>query len=333
MQSILITGSSGGIGSMLVRKLLESGKIVYGIDKRTPIFDEIPANFHFYQGSITDFEFMNSLPWEQIDKVVHLAAISSLPECQINPIEAYNTNFLGTVAVAEMCKTKGIKALVNASTSAVYEGQDSYPFHEQMICNPYLVYPQSKLMAEQYLSAQKLTNGLPSLSLRFFNIIGPFQDFSRVSPPLINYLVREFSQKRKPILHSNGQQSRDYISIFDACNAIIAALDICHLPANVYSVCSGREYTVLELVKMVQNCVGSLIEPIYRSSQLLWDSYPTLRLGMYPLTNEIITSETVKKSIGISEKFHNATNWKILYPVEKHISEICTMTLEFINNA
>jgi len=296
------------------------------------VYEYDSNNFEFCVGSILDNNLMSNLKWEDFDTVIHLAAISSLPECQNNAKLAFATNFFGLVNIAENIIKFGKAKIINASSSSVYEGNNLFPFHEEMICSPHLIYPQTKLMSEIYLSGLKISNGLPSVSLRFFNIIGPYQDYLRTSPPIVNYLIREFINSRSPVLHHDGEQSRDYISVYDACSAIIAAEELCSLPDDLFNVCSGKELTVNEIVALIKTYLKTEIEPTYRSPDLLWKDYLDLYHGNLPLNNDVVSRETKKRSIGTSDKFKKATGWDIRFPVEEKIEQICQEAVLFMKN-
>jgi nucleoside-diphosphate-sugar epimerase len=330
VETVLVTGSSGGIGTVLVPYLCQRGFKVIGLDKDAPSIDQENSNFHFIEGSIHEPEFYLDPYVSGIDHVIHLAATSSLPECESDPIEAFRNNFLGTVKIARYFTSHKLLNFVNASTSAIYEGITSVPFNEALVCNPHLVYPQTKLMSENFLSSLSVTRKFPATSLRFFNVIGPYQSYTRKSPPLLNYLVREYLSKRSPILHSNGYQERDYISVYDICSAITAVLSFRNERHQVFNICSGSTYSVREIDTLVRQALKTNLEPKYREPEKLWNDYASLFEGTYPILPSIIANETNKKSVGSSEAFQAKTGWAIEYPIEKVIYKICESAVKHL---
>jgi UDP-glucose 4-epimerase len=310
---ILVTGAAGGIGSVLLERLLELGHHVVAIDDLSSgSWSNVSthSNLKIETGSILDEKFLTGLPWESVTAVIHLAATSSLPGCQIDPEAAFSTNFLGTVGVAEFARKRSpLKVFINASTSAVYEGLDSSVLTEDLQVRPHLVYSQSKVFAEHYLSGLKKTTGFPSVSFRFFNVFGPMQDYKRVSPPLLNYITRELYFSRLPVLHSDGHQKRDYISVGDVCSALLAALEKSTFSEDVYNLCSGVQLSVNEILEIAKATFGINVEPEFRAPELLWSRYSALFTGSYPLKKEIVAAETNKTSLGSSVKFSSETGW------------------------
>ena len=323
METVLVTGSSGGIGAVLVPHLCQKGYKVIGLDIVPPGAGQEHVNFHFIQGSIHEPELHLDPYVDGIDHVIHLAATSSLPECETDPVEAFRNNFLGTVRLATYFISHEIKNFVNASTSAIYEGIATVPFTEEMVCKPHLVYPQTKLLSENYLNSLSVTRNFPATSLRFFNVIGPYQSYTRKSPPLLNYLVREYLSHKSPILHSNGFQERDYISVFDVCSAITAVLTFRNERHQVFNICSGTTHSVRELDTFVRQSIETSLEPTYREPEKLWNDYPILFEGSYPLLPSIVANETTKVSVGSPQAFTVKTGWKIENPIVDVINDIC----------
>ena len=327
METVLVTGSSGGIGQALVPFLTNLNFRVIGLDICSPI-SEIAGiqNFDFIQGDVNDCSESLAKIAPGVNYVIHLAAKSSLPECEDEPVKAFDTNFMGTVRLAELFSQYKLAKFINASTSAVYEGVEKLPFLESQSCDPHLIYPQTKFMAEKYLLKKYQTRNFPAVSLRFFNVIGPYQDYTRLSPPLVNYLVREYLNRRRPILHSDGHQERDYISIYDICNAIYSSMNLESSNHAIFNICSGETLSVRELDLLVRHELNTTLQPVYRNSDRLWDDYHQLFVGNYKLKREIIADETTKKSVGSAELFKRITGWEIEYPVKKVIGQICEET-------
>jgi UDP-glucose 4-epimerase len=312
--NVLITGAAGGIGSVLVPYLLERDFSIIALDDLSSgswqnIADH--PNLKRVTGSILDLQVLNEIPWTQIDHVVHLAAISSLPACQMNYELAMSTNVIGTLNLVKVASKNAVnlKLFINASTSAVYESNNEIVLTESLITRPHLIYSQSKKISEDLLRGLWQDLHFPSISLRFFNVFGPMQDYTRTSPPLLNYLVREFFMNRQPILHSNGEQKRDYISVFDVCEAITTALGTRFLEYENYNICSGNQFSVNQIVEVVKTILQIEINPKFRSAELLWDAYGELYDGAFPFRLESVSSETNKVSRGSYEKFRLHTGW------------------------
>ena len=329
---ILVTGSSGGIGSVLVPHLCDKGFDVIGIDLVPPPLQlQNISNFTFIKGSIQNCEFDLKPYVEGIEYVVHLAATSSLPECESNPQEAFHNNFMGTIRLIDFFSIHKLKRFINASTSAVYEGLSEIPFRENMILKPHLIYPQTKLVAENYLESIGITRNFPSTSLRFFNVLGPYQSYTRKSPPLLNYLIREYLANRQPVLHSDGNQKRDYISVYDICSAIELALLLNHEGHQSFNICSETALSVRDIDSHIRKYVKTTLEPVYREPEMLWNDYQNLYNSEYPLKTSIVAEETNKTSLGSSKKFQEISGWKIEYPVEEVIQEICEKAIDYLS--
>lgn len=310
---ILITGACGGIGSVLTSDLVQSGNKVLAIDDLSSgDWSNIPDH-ELVEKKTMDIlsDDFAELPWDEFTHIIHLAAISSLPECQTNPQKAFDINFGGTVKTATLAlKSRNLSCFINASTSAIYESNKDLPFAEDDSVRPHLVYSQSKFFAENYLEALRVDHSFPSISLRFFNVFGPMQSYARKSPPLLNYLVRMAFLNETPTLHSDGHQARDYIDVKDICNAIEYSLDIGHIDESaIFNLSSGQVMTVNEIVDLVSEALNLKIDPLYRSSERLWEGYPSLSQGKYPLNSDVVKAETEKVSVGNSEKFQKLTGW------------------------
>jgi len=335
-QNILVTGAAGGIGSVLVPYLEARGYYVFCLDDLSSgswkNFPDSEKNKKI-TGSILDENIVLNLPWEDFDFVIHLAAISSLPACQINPAKALAVNMEGTALIANLARSrsKNLKLFINASTSAVYESNKQSPLTEDLLIQPHLVYPLTKKFTEDFLAAMNNDYGFPCISFRFFNVFGPMQDYARKSPPLLNYLVREFLLGNKPMLHSNGEQARDYISVEDICLGIGAALISKFEKYENFNLCSGQQFSVNKIVSVVQSALEIDISPNFRSADMLWDSYDELFDGRFPLFKSAVEAETLKSSVGSCEKYSKMTNWQPDSKQENLLFKTAIQAKEHIN--
>lgn len=325
---ILITGAAGGIGSTLGYYLFRNGHQLVLVDNlRNGYAENLVINGQsfgiFFQKNICDGNFADVLK-NDYDCIIHLAAITSLPDCENNSLEAIKTNTLGTMNILECAKKWSVPHVIFASTSAVYENNKEDVFTENLQTNPRLWYSLSKKMAEEICESYRINYGMNITTLRFFNVFGPRQDIYRKNPPLLNYLVKQLQIGNSPILHSDGQQKRDYIHVDD----VVQLIEICirNQVNDTFNVCSGVLLSVNQIFEYVSEVLFSDVQPIYKDASALWDTYPDLFNCKYPLRRDKVEQETNKYSLGSWKKAKDILGWEpntdLQYLIKKVVKEI-----------
>lgn len=322
---ILITGAAGQIGSGLAKRLKSSDHDLILVDNlRNGYVDnlyrdgEIVAPFYCVDVLRPDF---SSWCNDNYDAIIHLAAITSLPDCESNPLETIMINVAGTAAVLEFARKNNVPHVIFASTSAVYENTNAEIFTEEMEINPRLYYSLSKKMAEEIVQSYRENYGSKVTVLRFFNVFGPDGDSTRPNPPLLNFLVREFKKGVPPELSGDGEQVRDFIHVDDVVSMIELCLD--KKPNDVFNVCTGKTISVNQMgnwVAQALNCEH--IGLAYKPAQELWSRYPEMFEGEYPLSKEIVAKETTRKSNGSYQKAKEVLGWQPNTNIEKLVKKV-----------
>lgn len=217
MERILITGSAGFIGFHLLSKLKNLYE-VQGIDflhdtkfatrTRASILDEV------IQQSI-HAPFIDHLLLKP-DVVIHLAAETGIAGSLLNPALYFYQNVEGTFNVLEQCRKNGVKYLIYASSSSVYEPNQSI-MHEESPHNHQLsFYGTSKRMTEVMIENYCKQFGIIAIGLRFFTVYG-----SWTRPDMAAYKFMEAIESERPItLYNEGTISRDFTHVSDVVHAI-----------------------------------------------------------------------------------------------------------------
>jgi nucleoside-diphosphate-sugar epimerase len=268
MALYLITGVAGFIGSSLARELLRRGERVRGIDNFSTgkkenladILDEID----FGEANILDPDAMN-LACVGVDYVLHQAAIPSVPKSVLDPIGSNRANVDGTVNLLVAARDAKVKRVVYAASSSAYGDTPTLPKHEEMTADPISPYAVAKLAGERYMISFYRCYGLETVSLRYFNIFGPWQDPSSPYSGVLAKFIRQMLNGEQPTIFGDGEQSRDFTYVD---NAVEANLLACKAPAQqvaakVFNVATGRRVTLNETFHLLQKLTSYSGSPIH----------------------------------------------------------------------
>jgi UDP-glucose 4-epimerase len=323
-KKIVITGGAGFIGSNLGCVLHNQGYEVLLIDNMSFGYKENLTINNQTFGKFIEDDIRSDSIFEHIkgaDCVFHLAAISALPVCQSDPYLAIDVNVAGTAKVLEAARKAGVRKVVFASTSAIYENNKNYPCFESDDTDPTLIYSVSKKQAEMLCLSYVRDYNMDVTITRYYNVYGPNQDMSRKSPPFVAYLIREFLSGRQPILHSDGNQERDYVHVSDVNAINIACMNNEKSKGQIFNVASGKSYSVKKMVDIIKSGIGTDILPIYRDAGKFWDKYPELFEGKYSLDISKVQSEVNKFTLGNTQNAKNILNWWAKISIEDGLQE------------
>ncbi len=258
----VITGVAGFIGSNLADSLIKEGYKVIGIDNLSHgIKSQVPSEVEFYD---LDIRSKDIYPlFREGDFVFHLAAISSISDCQKDPIEASDINITGAINVFEAAYQAGVKKVIYAETSALYEGIDVFPTSEMRIA-PKSFYAFSKACENLFAEGYKNFRGLTMIGLRYFNVYGYRQDYRRTIPPVISSFIIKLLKKESPIIYGDGSKKRDFIYVDDVNDFHLLCLKDDRVNNKIFNLGSGESHSVLEVYEKIKEILKVDIKPIFQ---------------------------------------------------------------------
>lgn len=268
-ESSLVTGGAGFIGSHLTDRLIESGKRVVVVDN---LFTGKKSNLTHLESSplFTFLEKDICTPLDEvfsafnIKNVYHLAAIGRVRYSFAHPEQTHKTNVLGTLNLLEASVKHNVERFIFASSSSIYGYQPTIPLAESLIPNPVSPYGIQKRQAEEYVKWYSNFYGLPTISLRFFNVYGARQRGDLEHAPLIPKVWHEISAGQAPEMYGNGTHTRDFTYVQDIIDGIqLAAL----LPDSAskgiaINVGAGKNHSVREVMEKIISFAGTSIRPL-----------------------------------------------------------------------
>ena len=267
MKTYLITGGAGFIGSSLSERLIKEGNRVVAIDNFCDFYNPTikennvkelikNSNFKLYRNDIRDKEAVKKIFEENnIDIVMHLAAMAGVRPSIENPVLYQEVNCMGTQNILEEMKAHNVKNLVMASSSSVYGNCKEVPFKENMIVDfaisPYAATKKAnEVMTHVY---HKLFD-MNVIMLRFFTVYGPKQ-----RPDLaINKFTRLMLEDKEIPMFGDGTTSRDYTYIDDIVDGIIRSCNYVENNNDVYEILNLGNSSPVSLKEMI-NTIGQAI--------------------------------------------------------------------------
>ncbi len=262
----LVTGGAGFIGSNIVKELLKQGQDVRILDnfatgKRENILPLI-NNPHLtvIEGDLRSFHIVRTAV-KGVDFILHQGALPSVPRSINDPITTNDVNILGALNILEAAKEFRVKRVICASSSSIYGNSETLPKIETMPVNPMSPYALTKYAQERYCQIYYNLYGLETVALRYFNVFGPNQDPTSQYSAVIPKFIKLMREDKEPVIYGDGTQSRDFTYVDNVVFANILACIAEKAAGEVINVACGKSYTLLDLIKMINEILGKNIEP------------------------------------------------------------------------
>ena len=253
---ILVTGGAGFIGRHICQYFQDRAEV--------RVLDNLRCGFksnlsgvecQLIVGSILDRDLVREA-MKDVDFVFHLAAMVSVQESVQKPNECAEINAWGTAIVLEEAARARVKKLIFSSSAAIYGDNPTIPKIESMPAEPKSPYATGKYEAERHCRSFTDEGQLPTVSLRYFNVFGPYQDprseYAAAVPAFIEKAIRN-----EPItIFGDGRQTRDFIYVKDvvAANALFALES---QATGIFNIACGRPITITDLALTIRDLAKS----------------------------------------------------------------------------
>jgi UDP-glucose 4-epimerase len=263
--NVLVTGGAGFIGSHLVDALLAAGHSTRVLDDLSSGFlENLPEGIELIEGDVADEELVRKAV-EGAEVVFHQAAHRAVLRSVEHPLTTDRANVHGTLNVLKAASDAGVTRVVYASSSSVYGGAEQLPTPETAPTIPRSPYAVTKLTGEHYCRVFAELYGLQTASLRYFNVYGPRQRPDSAYAAVIPLFIRALRAGEPPIVHGDGNQSRDfsYISDVVVANLAAAAAPAEAAQGQAYNVAGGRSYSLNDLLGILGQVLGAVPAPVH----------------------------------------------------------------------
>ena len=262
-KKILVTGGAGFIGSNLCESLLQLNNKVVCLDnfatgKRENItmFLDNP-NFTLIEGDIRNLQDC-MLATNEVDYVLHQAALGSVPRSIKDPITSNEVNVGGFLNMLVASRDNRVKRFVYAASSSTYGDSESMPKVEEMIGKPLSPYAVTKYVNELYAEIFSTTYGLETIGLRYFNVFGKKQDPNGAYAAVIPKFISQLIQLKSPVINGDGSYSRDFTYIDNVIQANLLSMTAAQNAVNtVYNVAFGDRNTLNDLMRYLKELLSA----------------------------------------------------------------------------
>jgi len=266
MEKFLVTGGAGFIGSNICRRLVAEGCFVRVLDnlltgKRSNLAD-IAESIEFIEADMGD-EQVARAAMRGIEVVLHQGALPSVPRSVDDPGACHRHCVDATFTLLLAARDAGIKRFVYAASSSAYGDAPGLPKVETMLPVPLSPYAVGKLVGEHYCSVFYKVFGLETISLRYFNVFGPYQDPTSQYAAAIPAFVTAILKDQRPTIYGDGQQSRDFTYIDNVVEANVLAARAAKTEGEAVNIACGKAVTVNEIIDMINAAVGKSVEAVY----------------------------------------------------------------------
>lgn len=296
----IVTGGAGFIGSNLVDELIKKGDEVIIIDNlSTGKKENINQKAEFHEVDMRDLEKIKPL-FKGVDYVFHLAAAARVQPSIQDPITYNDINLNGTLNILVAAKDAGVKKVIYSASSSAYGDQKIMPLREDMPVHTLSPYGLQKYMGELYCRLFSDIYGLPTVSLRYFNVYGNRQLLEGAYCLVMGIFVHQRLAGEPMTIVGDGEQRRDFTSVVDTVRANILAAESDKVgKGEVINIGRGKNYSVNELAKMIGGPTVNMPPRIEPKETMADNSFAKELLGWEPTVNLPEWLEEYKKEMGL----------------------------------
>ena len=271
MAIYLVTGGAGFIGSSIAEKLLASGETVRIIDDfstgRRRNLEKLEGQIQIVEASVCDPVAVGKV-MRGVDVVFHQAAIPSVARSIENPAASMMANVQGTTVVLEAARAANVRRVVYAASSSAYGNTATLPKIETMPAAPLSPYAVSKFAGEQLVRVYAALHGMETVSLRYFNVFGPKQDPKSQYAAVIPNFITAALTGRRPVVHGDGEQTRDFCFIENVVAAnLLAASGPNPLRGETVNIACGDRTSLNDVLRLIGKETGTKLEPQYQPTR------------------------------------------------------------------
>jgi UDP-glucose 4-epimerase len=258
VETVIVTGGAGFIGSHIVDALLSEGKRVVVVDDlSTGSAGNVADQADLEVVSIVDFNALTTIVRAAAPSAIfHLGAQSMVTVSVTDPARDCSVNVLGTLNVLEAAKPHRAPVVLTSTGGALYGNEAPRPTPETYPPAPLSPYGASKWAGEAYVRTWANATGVGHTVCRLANIYGPRQS-PHGEAGVVSIVSNLLWQGKQPVLYGQGQATRDYVHVSDVAEALMRARG----HGGVFNVASGRETAVLEIFTLLQEAAGSAVGP------------------------------------------------------------------------
>lgn len=258
-KKVLVTGGCGFIGSHIVRELCSLGSKVVVVDNLSTgslsNIEDVRRQVEFHKVDINEKQKLQKI-FKKIDFVSHQAALRSVPLSMKYPRKFIETNIIGTLNLLELSAANKVKVFVSASSSSVYGERRIFPEKEKDAVYPVSFYAMSKLSAENICSIYRRYYNVFTVSLRYFNVYGPYQNLESQYAMVIPKFITCFIKGMPCPVYGDGRQARDFTFIDDVVRANILSFVKKKSWGKVFNIGGGCPQSILSIYRILKKISG-----------------------------------------------------------------------------